>query len=111
MVLSSRTVCDGGLAVAAKKLAASTGLGISLNVNGLSRAYNESDRMKLLFAEVPGVLLQFNEADADYVDSQFLLQDVAYYRVGTVSPDFKGVVLEPRSNGVENIIASLGGGF
>ena len=67
--------------------------------------------MKLLFAEVPGVLLQFNEADADYVDSQFLLQDVAYYRVGTVSPDCKGVVLEPRSNGVENIIASLGGGF
>ena len=111
VVLSSRTVCDGGLAVAAKKLAASTGLGISLNVNGLSRAYNEPDRMKLLFAEVPGVLLQFNEADADYVDSQFLLQDVAYYRVGTVSPDFKGVVLEPRSNGVENIIASLGGGF
>ena len=67
--------------------------------------------MKLLFAEVPGVLLQFNEADADYVDSQFLLQDVAYYRVGTVSSAFKGVVLEPRSNGVENIIASLGGGF
>lgn len=111
VVLSSRTVCDGGLAVAAKKLAATTGLGISLNINGLSRAYNESDRMKLLFAEVPGVLLQFNEADADYVDSQFLLQDVAYYRVGTVSPDIRGVVLEPRSNGVENIIASLSGGF
>ena len=28
-----------------------------------------------------------------------------------VSSAFKGVVLEPRSNGVENIIASLGGGF
>lgn len=111
VVLSSRTVCDGGLAVAAKKLAATTGLGISLNINGLSRAYNEPDRMKLLFAEIPGVLLQFNEADADYVDSQFLLQDVAYYRVGTVSPDIRGIVLEPRSNGVENIIASLGGGF
>ncbi|MGN0191459.1 MAG: AIR synthase-related protein [Candidatus Cryptobacteroides sp.] len=111
VVLSSRTVCDGGLAVAAKKLSASTGLGISLNVNGLSRAYNDTDRMKLLFAEVPGVLLQFDEADADYVDAQFLLQDVAYYRVGTVSADFSGVRLVPRSNGIERIIASLNGEF
>ena len=76
VVLSSRTVCDGGLAVAAEKLAAASGLGIRLNVNGICAACGETDIVKVLFAEIPGVLLQIAADDSDYIDSQFLLQSL-----------------------------------
>ena len=107
IVLSARTVCDGGLAVAAEKLSAGSGLGIRLNVNGICSACGETDMVKVLFAEIPGVLLQIDENDSDYIDSQFLLQDVAYYRVGRPDPSLQGVEVAPESNGVDRILASL----
>ena len=85
VVLSSRTVCDGGLAVAAEKLAAASGLGIRLNVN----------------------LLQIAADDSDYIDSQFLLQDVAYYRVGRPDPSFDGVEVAPENNGIDRVLSAL----
>lgn len=111
VVLASRTVCDGGVAVAAKKLADASGMGVSLNVNGLGRAYNETDRMRLLFAEIPGALLQVSEDDLDYVDSQFLLQDVAYFRIGRPDASFEGLKLEPAGNGIGSIVAALSAEF
>lgn len=107
IVLSARTVCDGGLAVAAEKLASGSGLGIRLNVNGICSACGETDMVKVLFAEIPGVLLQIDENDSDYIDSQFLLQDVAYYRVGRPEASLEGVEVAPESNGVDRILASL----
>lgn len=107
VVLASRTVCDGGLAVAAEKLAAGSGLGIRLNVNGICAAYDEQDTVKILFAEIPGVLLQISDDDLDYIDSQFLLQDVAYYRVGRPDPSITGVEIAPENNGVDRILSAL----
>ncbi len=107
VVLSSRTVCDGGLAVAAEKLAAASGLGIRLNVRGMCAACGESDVVKVLFAEIPGVLLQISDDDSDYIDSQFLLQDVAYYRVGRPDPSFAGVEVAPENNGIDRVLSAL----
>lgn len=107
VVLSSRTVCDGGLAVAAEKLAAASGLGIKLNVNGICAACGETDIVKVLFAEIPGVLLQIAADDSDYIDSQFLLQDVAYYRVGRPDPSFDGVEVAPENNGIDRVLSAL----
>ena len=107
IVLSARTVCDGGLAVAAEKLASGSGVGIHLNVNGICSACDEKDMVKVLFSEIPGVLLQIDENDSDYIDSQFLLQDVAYYRVGRPDASVSGVEVAPESNGVDRILASL----
>ncbi len=107
VVMSARTVCDGGLAVAARKLAADSGLGARLNLGGVSSAYGESDLWRLLFAETPGVLLQVSDDDGDYIDSQFLLQDVAYYRVGRVEAGAEGVEVLPLGNGVDRILSSL----
>lgn len=107
VVLSARTVCDGGLAVAAEKLSAGSEAGIRLNVNGICGASGETDMVKVLFAEIPGVLLQIDDNDSDYIDSQFLLQDVAYYRVGRPDPSLQGVEVAPESNGVDRILASL----
>lgn len=107
VVLAARTVCDGGLAVAAEKIAAGSGAGLRLNVNGICGASGETDIVKVLFAEIPGVLLQIDDNDSDYIDSQFLLQDVAYYRVGRPDPSLQGVEVAPESNGVDRILASL----
>lgn len=107
VVMSARTVCDGGLAVAARKLSADSGLGVRLNLGGVSSAYGESDLWRLLFAETPGVLLQVSDDDSDYIDSQFLLQDVAYYRIGRVEAGTEGVEVLPLGNGVDRILTSL----
>ena len=107
VVLASRTVCDGGLAAAVMKLAADSGAGVRLNLNGICGACGETDVMKVLFSEIPGVLLQISDNDGDYIDSQFLLQDVAYYRVGRPDSSVVGVEVAPDSNGVDRILSAL----
>ena len=106
-VLASRTICDGGLAVAAMKFAEDSGMGVRLNAGGVCGACGEADIVKVLFAEIPGVLLQIADADGDYVDSQFLLQDVAYYRVGRTDPSVEGVELVPGNNGIDRVLSAL----
>jgi len=80
VALSGVTVGRGGLISAAAKLCAETGL--TLDVSGIASSCNEDSTARILFGEVPGVLVQFSDNDFDYIDSQFLLQDVAYYPVG-----------------------------
>ena len=62
----------------------------------------------MLFGEVPGVLIQISDENYDYVDSQFILQDVAYYPIGRPTDAFKGIeISEDIRNGVADILASL----
>ncbi len=106
IVLSAVTVARGGLMTALsewcapcpKGAASSNGLragadgaslqpGADLDIAPLMKAYdlsetNETDRARVLFGEVPAVLLQIRDEDYDYVDAQCLLQDVAYYALG-----------------------------
>ena len=58
------------------------GTGADIDVSGIASSYMENDMMKILFAEIPGVLIQISDSDYDYTDAQLILQDIAYYPVG-----------------------------
>ena len=81
IIMSAETISDGGLLTAAYRLCRETGA--TIDVSGVISSYMENDIVKILFSEVPGALVQISENDSDYVDAQLLLQDIAYYPVGT----------------------------
>lgn len=100
------TVADGGLGTAAYRMC--NGNGIALDLSGISTSYGENDMIRILFGEVPGVIIQINDADYDYVDSQLILQDIAYYPIGKPCGDFEGIkIKQDTRNGVADILASL----
>ena len=106
IIKAGHNVTDGGLAVAAEKMCGEVGLGI--DTTGIMSSYGEKDPTKVLFGEIPGVLIQICDNDFDYVDSQLLLQDIAYYPIGRPSTDFKGLKFAEKSRkGVADILASL----
>ena len=80
IIMSGATVMDGGLATAAALMCGDCGIDIDLE--GILSSYQENDTTKIMFSETPGVLLQISDNDYDYIDSQLLLQDVAYYPLG-----------------------------
>lgn len=105
-IMSGRTCADGGLAVAATKMSQECGL--NMDLSGISASYQETDHAKILFGEVPGVLVQISNENYDYVDSQFLLQDIAYYPIGHPSPGHTGITLnQGEKSGIANILATL----
>ena len=106
VVMAGMSVGDGGLATAAKMMAQDCGL--DLEIGGLMSSYQEEDRIKVLFGEIPGVLLQVSDYEHEYLDSQLTLQDVAYYPVGRPSDEHKDVkILQSSKGGVACILASL----
>lgn len=106
IILAGVTTADGGLATAASGMCGETGM--EIDVSGLISSYQPTDSTKVLFSEVPGVLVQVAEDNYDYFDSQLLLQDVAYYPVGRITPDRKGVrFTEGADREVAGILASL----
>ena len=71
---------------------------------GASRCVIEAE----FYLEGFGLETFFSENDFDYLDSQLILQDVAYYPVGRPSTGFKGVKFaEKTRKGVADILASL----
>jgi phosphoribosylformylglycinamidine synthase len=106
IIMAGVTVADGGLLTAAARMCG--GLGCDLDISRLSASYQEEDTTKVLFGEVPGVLIQISEDNYDYVDSQLILQDVAYFPVGHPSAEHTGVkVSKTEKNGIAGILASL----
>lgn len=106
IIKAGHNVTDGGLAVAAEKMCGEVGL--EIDTTGIMSSYGEKDPTKVLFGEIPGVLIQISDNDFDYVDSQLLLQDIAYYPIGRPSTDFKGLKFAEKSRkGVADILASL----
>ena len=78
------------------------------DLSGLMSSYQEEDTTKMLFAEVPGVLLQISGNDFDYLDSQLLLQDIAYYPIGHPDSESKGLKFSKGpKEAVAGILASL----
>ena len=54
------------------------------------------------------MLIQISDENYDYVDSQFLLQDIAYYPIGRPSGTGSGLTFtETFKTGVADILASL----
>jgi phosphoribosylformylglycinamidine (FGAM) synthase-like enzyme len=106
IIKAGYTVGEGGLAVAADKMF--TKAGLEIDITGIMSSYGETNSTTILFGEIPGVLIQINDNDFDYVDSQLLLQDIAYYPIGRPSTDFKGLKFAEKSRkGVADILASL----
>lgn len=106
IVMAGATVADGGLATAAARMC--TGCGMEIDMNGLLASYQEADTTKILFGETPGVLIQISDSDYDYLDSQLLLQDVAYYPLGHPDPETTGLrIATAGRSGVAGILASL----
>lgn len=106
IVTAGVSVGDGGLATAAAKFCGDNG--IDLDICGLLSSYQEAQSSRILFGEIPGALIQISDDNYDYVDSQLILQDIAYYPVGHPSGKHKGVrISEKCKSGVAGILASL----
>lgn len=105
IVMAGITVGDGGLATAAARLC--EGKGLETDLGGLMSSYQESDSTKMLFSEIPGVLMQIDANDYDYLDSQLLLQDIAYYPIGQPSREGGISFRKDGKDGISGILASL----
>ncbi len=81
IAISGISVGAGGLMYALDKMAYK-GVGADLDLSDLKRAYPGSDVVRLLFGEVPGVIFQIRDDDFDYLDAEFILQDVMYFPLG-----------------------------
>ena len=104
-ILSGCTVADGGLITAAKSMCRTAGMNI--DIKGIMSSYQE-ERHRVLFGEVPGVLIQVSDENYDYVDSQLLLQDIAYYPIGHPTKGISDLTIsEEGKSGVADILASL----
>ena len=105
-VMAGTNVTDGGLITAAAEMCGKYGMDI--DIKGIMSSYQQDGRARILFGEVPGIIMQISDENYDYVDSQLLLQDIAYYPVGRPSRSHTGVkISEDRKNGVADILAAL----
>ena len=107
IVLAGASVGEGGLLPALKGMA-NARTGAVLDLSDLRRAQPDTDIVSLLFAEVPGVVIQIRDIDFDYIDAELLLQDVAFYPLG--HPAANGGAVRVRSSaktGIQNILESL----
>lgn len=106
IIISGISVGDGGLAAAAARMC--TQAGLEMDLNGLMSSYQENDPSKVLFGEIPGVIIQIKDQDYDYLDSQLILQDIAYYPLGHPMASGRGVTFSTSGkSSVAEILASL----
>ena len=107
ILLSGSTVSDGGMLTALRRMCTPEA-GADISIRDIMNAYNESGMVRILFAEVPGVIIQIRDSDYDYVDAELLLQDVAYYPLGHPVPGKEQVFLDrDGGNPITAILQSL----
>ena len=105
-IISGTNTADGGMITAAGRMCGHYGM--DLDIKGIMSSYQNDSRSRILFGEVPGVLMQISNENYDYVDSQLLLQDIAYYPVGHPTAEHKGLnISECGNSGIADILASL----
>jgi phosphoribosylformylglycinamidine (FGAM) synthase-like enzyme len=100
------TVGDGGM-VSALEMMCSEGVGASIDISGVMKAYGEKKGNRVLFSEVPGALIQVRDLDYDYIDAEFLLQDVAYFPLGHPVKGDGSVKVRTGGGGISEILQSL----
>jgi hypothetical protein len=87
---------------------AADGVGLGVDVSDVMRAYQEQDVLRILFGEVPGAVIQIQDADFDYLDAELLLQDVAFFPLGHPVPGSDEVrVKASAKSGIQTILESL----
>lgn len=108
VLLSGETVGRGGLLAAVSRMCTMGGCGLQVDVSDLLRSYRECSVPKVLFSEVPGVLVQISDTDFDYLDAELLLQDVAYFPLGHPMPHSREVKVKALAkSGIQTILESL----
>lgn len=105
VALSGVTVSRGGLIAGLSEMC-DKGKGISANIHDLKQAYGETDSVKVLFSEIPGVILEISDEDYDYIDAEMLLQDIAYYPLGHPNDNTLQITDTAESN-ISGILQSL----
>ena len=106
IVLSGATVGEGGLIKAIRGMAEGTGL--TLDISDVMRSYQEQNPLRILFSELPGVVIQIRDADFDYLDAELLLQDVAFFPLGHPAPGSSDIrVKASAKSGIQTILESL----
>lgn len=106
VLLSAASVGDGGLLCALKRLTAG-GVGCGADISDLIQACGETDPVRIFFSEVPGAVIQVRDSDFDYIDAEFLLQDVAYYPLGHPTADGRLHLCTAAKTGIQTILESL----
>lgn len=106
-VLSGCTVGEGGLLAALKKMTAD-GTGMEIDISDLKRSTQVKNNLRLLFAEVPGVIFQIRDVEFDYFDAELLLQDVAFFPLGHPTPGREEIRIKASAKtGIQTILESL----
>lgn len=107
ILLSAATVGEGGLLTAAGRMSRG-GVGADLDISDLLHSAGETNAAKVLFAEVPGALIQVRDSDFDYVDAELLLQDVVYFPLGHPNAEREKVSVEASAKSrIQTILESL----
>ncbi len=107
ILLSAATVGRGGLMCALDSMTGAK-VGMDVSLSDLKRAYNSSDIVRILFSEVPGAVIQVKDSDFDYIDAEFLLQDVMYFPLGHPVVGRKGVKVSlSEKSAISQILDSL----
>lgn len=107
IVLSGETVGEGGIMAALSRIVPEK-LGFEAEIGGIMKSYGEKDAVRILFSEIPGVLIEISDEDYDYLDAELLLQDVAYYPLGHVTDRFSGIrTTTSDSSDITQILHSL----
>ena len=106
IVLAGATVGEGGLLKAIRGMAVGTGL--TLDISDVMRSYQEQNPLRILFSELPGVVIQIRDTDFDYLDAELLLQDVAFFPLGHPVPGSSDIrVKASAKSGIQTILESL----
>ncbi|MBQ1913109.1 MAG: hypothetical protein II171_06075 [Bacteroidales bacterium] len=105
VVKAGATVGDGGLMAALQGMTAA-GTGAEICLRDVCKAYGEDSLVRVLFSEVPGVVLQLQDVDYDYFDAEFILQDVVYFPIGHPVPGHPQVTLSEKTD-IPDILESI----
>jgi len=92
IVKAGATVGNGGL-MGCLRAMTEGGTGADISIRNICKAYGEESQVRVLFSEVPGVVIQIADIDYDYIDAELILQDVVYFPIGHPSASHGGVRL------------------
>lgn len=107
IVIAGATVSAGGLLAAVDRMC-ENGPGTTIDISGITRAFEENNAVRVLFSEVPGVVIQIRDMDFDYLDAELLLQDVVFFPIGHPSVKSRAVkVRNSERSGIQTILDAL----
>lgn len=105
VVKAGATVGEGGLLTALRGMTRQ-GTGADVCITDICKANGNELPVRVLFAEVPGVVIQIADIDYDYVDAELLLQDVVFYPIGHPTPGKPEVIISEKTD-IPDILETL----